>query len=179
VSVPEQPSPKRQEPQASSFDTLRTTELTRLLADHRLTHLLPVLEKAVAAKNMDLFRNSLPGDLQLIGLDKLPTNKEVLFTSFPWKKYTGEFPEWVIVWKPVLQIRDFYPYYKSDEIASLQAMLKKLKHYSGAIDGIVGPVMWKGINSFQRQMGLPRTAQPDPKTLFLIYSEYKDSIKTS
>lgn len=164
---------------ASATIKHRNKDLTNLLLKYRLQNLLPILDRAVATKDLDLIRQTLPTDLQLIGLQTLPSTRDVLFTYFPWKKYTGQDPAWIVVWKPALTITDFYPYYKSKEIASLQAMLKVLDYYSGAIDGIVGPVMWKGINNFQKKMGLDRSAAPDPKTIFLIYAAYKAQKGTS
>lgn len=65
-------------------------------------------------------------------------------------------------------MKDFYYGYRHEDILVLQRMLKKLGYYWGPDDGMVGPVTWRAINSFQKDMKLKRTMWPDPETVFWL-----------
>ena len=149
---------KREYPQAYS-DFLQAVGLERLL---------PQLGKAVEQKRLDLLEASIPRGLQLLQLDRLPAKAKVEYSAFPWKSHTDDNPAWVAIWKPALVVKDFYYGYRSEDILTLQKMLKRLGYYWGPDDGMVGPVTWRAINGFQKDMKLKRTMWPDPETIFWL-----------
>jgi peptidoglycan DL-endopeptidase CwlO len=51
------------------------------------------------------------------------------------------------------------------QILQAQQALKSQGLYRGAIDGVDGPEMHAAVTQFQRQQGLPQTAQLDQQTL--------------
>lgn len=50
-------------------------------------------------------------------------------------------------------------------VERLQRLLKSQGHYSGAIDGVIGPNTINGIRAFQREVGLPVTGVQNPDTI--------------
>ncbi|WP_461210034.1 AAA family ATPase [Desulfocurvus sp. DL9XJH121] len=124
--------------------------------------------RAVAEKKIGVFEEVLPGGVQALKLDRLPAEKKIPFSAFPWKKTVDENPAWIVLWRPPFVIKDFYYGYRHEDILALQMMLKKLGYYWGPDDGMVGPVTWRAINSFQKDMKLKRTMWPDPETVFWL-----------
>jgi peptidoglycan hydrolase-like protein with peptidoglycan-binding domain len=51
------------------------------------------------------------------------------------------------------------------QIQQAQQQLKSAGLYRGAIDGVMGPETQTALSRFQREQGLPQTAQLDPQTL--------------
>lgn len=149
---------KREYPEAYS-DFLKAAGLERLL---------PVLGKAVEQKRLDIFERAVPRGHQLLQLDRLPAQAKVEYSAFPWKSHTDDNPAWVAIWEPLLAVKDFYYGYRSEDILTLQKMLKRLGYYWGPDDGMVGPVTWRAINGFQKDMKLKRTMWPDPETIFWL-----------
>jgi type II secretory pathway predicted ATPase ExeA len=133
-----------------------------------LASMLDVFGSAVEGKNLEVFKRALPSQVQLLEFDRLPSEGKAAYASFPWKQHTGSEPTWLVVWRPPLAIKDFYYGYRSPEILELQRMLKKMGYYWGADDGMVGPVTWRAINEFQKDMKLRRTMWPDPETVFWL-----------
>jgi peptidoglycan hydrolase-like protein with peptidoglycan-binding domain len=56
------------------------------------------------------------------------------------------------------------------EIQQAQQQLRSQGLYNGAIDGLVGPETQTALSQFQRQQGLPETAQLDQQTLDRLMS---------
>lgn len=54
------------------------------------------------------------------------------------------------------------------QIQQAQQQLKQQGLYGGAVDGIVGPETENALAQFQKQQGLPQTAQLDQQTLKLL-----------
>lgn len=133
-----------------------------------LASMLDVFGTAVEGKSLDAFRRALPSQVQLLEFERLPSEGKAGYASFPWKQHVGGGPAWIVAWRPPLAIKDFYYGYRSPDILELQRMLKKLGYYWGADDGMVGPVTWRAINEFQKDMKLRRTMWPDPETVFWL-----------
>jgi type II secretory pathway predicted ATPase ExeA len=144
-----------------------------------LGKLLPKLGSSIESKKVGVFEEALPKGYQLLRLDRLPSKTTVEYAAFPWKEYVEEEPEWLVVWKPALTINDFYYGYRSEDILVLQKMLKRLGYYWGPDDGMVGPVTWRAINGFQKDMKLKRTMWPDPETVFWLTVMATQHKKTS
>lgn len=123
---------------------------------------------AVDSGKIDRLEEVLPGGVQALKLDRLPAKRVVSFTAFPWKKTVNDNPAWLALWHPPFVVKDFYYGYRHEDILVLQRMLKKLGYYWGPDDGMVGPVTWRAINSFQKDMKLKRTMWPDPETVFWL-----------
>lgn len=138
------------------------------LATAGLGNLLPKLGSAIESKKIGVFEEALPQGYQLLRLDRLPSQTAVEYAAFPWKKYSDEEPNWLVLWRPSLMVSDFYYGYRSENILVLQKMLKRLGYYWGPDDGMVGPVTWRAINGFQKDMKLKRTMWPDPETIFWL-----------
>lgn len=124
--------------------------------------------EAVETKKIGVFEEVLPGGVQVLKLDRLPADKGVSISAFPWKKTVNENPTWLVLWRPPYVIQDFYYGYRHEDILAMQLKLKKLGYYWGPDDGMVGPVTWRAINSFQKDMKLKRTMWPDAETIFWL-----------
>lgn len=133
-----------------------------------LASMLEVFGSAVEGKKLDVFRRALPTGVQLLELERLPSEGKAGYAAFPWKQHAGLDPVWIVAWRPPVSIKDFYYGYRSADILELQRMLKKLGYYWGPDDGLVGPVTWRAINAFQKDMRLKRTMWPDPETVFWL-----------
>ncbi|MEW5774241.1 MAG: AAA family ATPase [Thermodesulfobacteriota bacterium] len=133
-----------------------------------LASMLDVFGSAVEGKNLNVFKRALPSQVQLLEFERLPSEGKAAYASFPWKQHAGGDPAWIVAWRPPLVITDFYYGYRSPDILQMQRMLKKLGYYWGADDGMVGPVTWRAINEFQKDMKLRRTMWPDPETVFWL-----------
>ncbi|MFK4766147.1 AAA family ATPase [Desulfobaculum sp. SPO524] len=129
---------------------------------------LSVLDRAVQERKVGILEEVVPEGSKLLKLDRLPAQTGVPFSSFPWKKVVRESPAWLVLWEPPFVVQDFYYGYRSKDILALQKMLKRLGYYWGQDDGMVGPVTWRAINSFQKDMKLKRTMWPDPETVFWL-----------
>jgi peptidoglycan hydrolase-like protein with peptidoglycan-binding domain len=57
------------------------------------------------------------------------------------------------------------PVTSQSQIQQAQEQLKSQGLYNGSIDGVVGPETQTALSQFQRQNGLPPTAQLDQQTL--------------
>ncbi len=126
------------------------------------------LAAALQRRELVLFENVLPQRLQLLRLDRLPKEEGVPFAALPWSDAAAESPSWLVLWEPPFVVQDFYYGYRNENILALQRMLKRLGYYWGPDDGMVGPVTWRAINSFQKDMKLKRTMWPDPETVFWL-----------
>ena len=124
--------------------------------------------EAVETKKIGVFEEVLPGGVQVLKLDRLPADKGVSISAFPWKKTVNENPTWLVLWRPPYVIQDFYYGYRHEDVLTMQLKLKKLGYYWGPEDGMVGPVTWRAINSFQKDMKLKRTMWPDAETIFWL-----------
>lgn len=144
------------------------TEYREFLDRAGLEELLPALHKAVAQRKIGILEEVVPEGKQVLKLERLPAQPGIPFASFPWKKLVREEPAWLVVWEPPLVVKDFYYGYRNPDILTLQKMLKRLGYYWGPDDGMVGPVTWRAINGFQKDMKLKRTMWPDPETVFWL-----------
>jgi len=134
-----------------------------------LLSLLPELGKAVDSGNVAVLAGALPADVQMLKMERLPAQSRVKFSAFPWKHYARGGSAWIALWKPPFIVKDFYYGYRSGDILTLQKMLKKLGYYWGPDDGMVGPLTWRAVNGFQKDMKLKRTMWPDPETVFWLF----------
>ncbi|MDY7001891.1 MAG: peptidoglycan-binding domain-containing protein, partial [Thermodesulfobacteriota bacterium] len=134
-----------------------------------LSSLLPKLGGAVKSGDVAVFTGALPANLQMLKMERLPAQSKVKFSAFPWKHYARGGSAWIVLWKPPFIVKDFYYGYRSGDILTLQKMLKKLGYYWGPDDGMVGPLTWRAVNGFQKDMKLKRTMWPDPETVFWLF----------
>jgi type II secretory pathway predicted ATPase ExeA len=143
-----------------------------------LGQLEPALRQAVAEKNLAVFEKKLneamassKNRVTLIQLDSAPPVPRVsTATLFEWKEYAGVGPNYLAMWKPPVLITKFVSGFKSPDIEKLQLRLDTLGFYHGAMDGKAGPSMQRAIAAFQKENGLKETGEPDPGTLFWLYS---------
>jgi type II secretory pathway predicted ATPase ExeA len=145
-----------------------TQEMLAFLKPFGLEGRAGELAAALQRRELVLFENVLPGGVQLLQVDRLPKEGPVPFTAFPWNDVAGENPSWLVLWEPPFMVQDFYYGYRNENILALQKLLKRLGYYWGPDDGMVGPVTWRAINSFQKDMKLKRTMWPDPETVFWL-----------
>jgi len=145
-----------------------TQEMMAFLKPFGLEDKAGELATALQRRELVLFEKVLPGGLQLLQVDRLPSESSVTFTTFPWQDAVGENPLWLVLWQPPFVVQDFYYGYRNENILALQKLLKRLGYYWGPDDGMVGPVTWRAINSFQKDMQLKRTMWPDPETVFWL-----------
>ncbi len=53
------------------------------------------------------------------------------------------------------------PPLSATDVVELQDTLRRLGHYEGELDGLVGPKTRNAIRAYQRQAGLPQDGFPD------------------
>ena len=87
--------------------------------------------EAVETKKIGVFEEVLPGGVQVLKLDRLPADKSVSISAFPWKKTVNENPTWLVLWRPPYVIQDFYYGYRHEDVLTMQLKLKKLGYYWG------------------------------------------------
>jgi len=169
-SLTEFPKPEKQLPNVGTSEAAikYEQEYVDFLKPFGLQPRVAEFSKAVADHDLALFEGFLSGGVQLLQVDRLPKKGPVSFTAFPWRDTVSESPLWLVLWKPPFVVQDFYYGYRNENILELQRMLKKLGYYWGPDDGMVGPVTWRAINSFQKDMKLKRTMWPDPETVFWL-----------
>lgn len=145
-----------------------TQEMMAFLKPFGLEDKAGDLAVALQRHELVLFEKVLPGGVQLLQVDRLPSESPVVFTALPWQDAVGGNPSWLVLWQPPFVVQDFYYGYRNENILALQKLLKRLGYYWGPDDGMVGPVTWRAINSFQKDMQLKRTMWPDPETVFWL-----------
>ncbi len=149
-------------------------EFRDFLKPMSLLSLYPCLKDAVGKRDIEIFSSRLPQGMVLLYLKKIPLNSSIFFSYFPWKKYTGEPPPYLVLWRPPFHINKRYPASSpaTDKLA-VQKMLKDLGYYKGSWDGKFGRKTLQAIKRFQQRMGLPVTDGLDDRTLFWICIEYE------
>lgn len=105
---------------------------------------------------------------QLVQLESLPDAIRRRYGALAFSIGRNQPPVWLLFWKPQLELKRFYPYYKGREIVALQRRLAKINLYQAKIDGIVGPHLTGAVVALQRQLDLPVTGFPDKVTLFWL-----------
>ena len=143
-----------------------------------LDALEPALRAAVTEKNLALFEKKLAeamvqskNRVTLVALDTPPpVPLATAATLFEWQAYTKTPPNYLALWKPAVVIPTFTAGYKSPDVHKLQLRLDALGLYRGELDGKAGPNMQRAITAFQKENGLKETGEPDPGTIFWIFS---------
>ncbi len=147
-------------------------DIKKFLEPTSLLKLAPMLREAISKKDVNIFSSQLKG-WTVLSLNKIPSTSSIFFSYFPWKKYTGEPPPYLVLWKPPFHINKKYPVSSptADKLA-VQKMLEELGYYKGPWDGKFGKKTLRAIKKFQIKMGLPITNGLDERTLFWICVEY-------
>nr|WP_289510137.1 ExeA family protein [Desulfovulcanus ferrireducens] len=130
--------------------------------------LMPYLQQAKKYACVDLLRRHLPSGLQLLELDHIPGHRRLNWSALNWSKYVPDGPVWIVIWRPMIMVKEFCYRAKGPEITILQTLLRKLGYHTGRVDGIAGKKTWVAISDFQRDCGLPVTGYPDHITLFWL-----------
>jgi osmotically-inducible protein OsmY len=60
---------------------------------------------------------------------------------------------------------------EGSQLKAAQEALKELGHYTGPIDGVMGPRTASALRKFQKDQGLPVTGRPDSETLAKLGAE--------
>ncbi|MBF0588530.1 MAG: AAA family ATPase [Magnetococcales bacterium] len=108
---------------------------------------------------------------RLVRLRTLPQGVARHYTLLPIKRPDGTVREYLFFWKPSHWIGPFHYGKVGPEILHLQKQLAALGLYHSNLDGNVGRLSLKGVMSFQKTHGLPRTGIPDAATQFLLAHE--------
>jgi hypothetical protein len=119
----------------------------------------------------DLFKDT---GYQLVELDHLNDNIRNNFGVLSIPNPINRGQTHYVLWRPPIQINNFYYYYQGVEINYLQSLLAKANFYHDKLDYIVGPRLMQAVVEFQKQNDLPVTGFPDPKTLFLLAHYQKE-----
>ena len=104
---------------------------------------------------------ALSSGFKLVRLGALPDGVE----HYPVLKVAGtsaKDDEYLLFWRPIAY------FYRDIEVQELQRSLRSLGHYSGTIDGLVGPLTSIAIRRFQNSLNLPPSGTADNATLFLL-----------
>ncbi len=148
--------------------------LKKFLGMFELQGYLDQLQQAVNQKDVDLFSQALPSEFAVIRLERIPPKKMIQYAALPWEKLTGQKPDWLVLWKPLLQIDKKYPNRSSkQDLLMFQKMLSELGYYSGSWDAQFGQDTYQAMEDFQKAVKIPRTHGPDPKTLFWLCVKYE------
>lgn len=132
--------------------------------------LAPQLTQALQLNSPAFFQSWLPEDLLFFVMEELPSTKNPTYTTFPWHRYTGVGPQWILLWRSPLQFPVYHPDYTGPEIRALQHRLRELNFFDDEPDGYVGSRTWRAITAFQEAHGLKLTGAPNPSTLFWLFS---------
>ncbi len=151
-----------------------TLKCREFLRPFSLISLEGTFKRAILKGDIEIFLQSLPRDISLIGIKRLPRDAQFPFSAFPWKKYTSHPPDYVVLWRPPFHIDKKYPADSptADKLA-VQKMLKEMGYYRGPWDGKFGHRTLDAIKRFQEKMGLPVTHGLDERTLFWLCVEYE------
>jgi hypothetical protein len=105
---------------------------------------------------------------QLVLLSSVPDKIRNRYGALAFSVGPGQSPQWLLFWRPQLELKRFYYAYRGDEIVKLQQLLRDLQFYRYKLDGIVGRRLINAVLRFQKQNGLPTTGFPDTATLFWV-----------
>ncbi len=126
--------------------------------------------KAVQNKNINLFKESIKESISekilfLYFKKSINIKRKNNWSIFPWKKYTGQEPAYIVIWKPRISIL-------SDERKLKRKKLYKLllKSYSNSSYKVI-VFEPQDIKYIQKKYNLPITGKIDLSTLFFIEQE--------
>ncbi len=156
--------------QITPDSSLTQENLKSFLATFEQEHLIDVMLQALWVNSPGVLQARLPDDLLLAGVRALPENNDLSFSAFPWEKYTGQPPEWIVLWRPTVIVTDFYPDLRSLEIQKIQERLRALGFYRNITDGYLGSATWHALMDFQAAFGLNTSGTPTPETIFWLFS---------
>jgi len=105
---------------------------------------------------------------RLVLLDTLPEKLQNDYAVLEFISNKTATRMFVLFWKPMIVIPDFYLGYRGDEIEVLERLLATRQFYTYEIDGIVGAKLMKALGRFQNSQGLPVTGIPDATTIFFL-----------
>ena len=105
---------------------------------------------------------------RLVSLSEMPDGLE----RYPVMSLAGpeiQEDKYFLFWRPEIWTQEHFSYfYRTDEVLTLQQALHLVGHYTGNIDGLVGPLTSAAVRRFQATVNLPSTGKPDTATLFLL-----------
>jgi general secretion pathway protein A len=144
--------------------------VTTFLGIYQLEHFADDFQQAINKGTLSSLSQRIYGEtgLQLIRLSSVPDYIRKRYGALAFSLNRDESPEWLLFWKPQLELRRFYYDYRGEEIFTLQKKLQDLNFYHYNLDGIVGHRLMNAVVTFQKSAGLPITGFPDPATLFWV-----------
>ncbi len=134
-------------------------------------------QRALGNRRLDRLAQRIYGETgyQLVQLESLPDAIRRRYGALAFSVDRNQPPVWLLFWRPRLELKHFYPYYKGREIVALQRILADRHLYRAKIDGVVGPRLTGAVVALQRQLDLPVTGFPDKVTLFwLSHSQWRE-----
>lgn len=112
---------------------------------------------------------------RLVQLATVPERIRRQYGALAFSMAAGKPPNWLLFWRPRIELRRFYLHYRGEEIYPLQQLLVNARLYHAELDGIVGPRLVHAVSAFQKASGLAMTGFPDAETLFLLCHQQEDS----
>lgn len=151
-------------------DPLRNA-VVKFLKPFQLERYAEKFQRALSSGKMEGFTATLfqKTGYELIEFKQLPSGIQQNFGVLSIAADSAERQVHYILWRPPIQIKNFYYYYQGPEIKHLQSLLVKADLYHDKLDHIVGPRLMQAVVNFQKQNGLAVTGFPDSQTLFLLY----------
>ncbi len=145
------------------------TEIASFLALYGLEKYGPDFARAIAGGRIESLERLLASktDFRLISLRQVPPRIKENYGLLRFADGNGG-TSYLLLWKPRNWVETYHYQYRGDEIMALQRILKRLRLYNYAVDGIVGVRLMKGLAEFQRTQGLSPTGEPDLVTQFLL-----------
>ncbi len=160
------PAVKNSPPETSSSDAMAAFFSSLGAADDYAGRFHQAIEHGELERfTHDLYQTT---GYHLIGLTRLNPDIRRNYGILTLNDGLDDTPRHYILWRPPIQIKKFYYYYKGGEINQLQSLLAKANLYQNRLDDIVGPGLMRAVVNFQKLIGLPVTGYPDPQTLFWL-----------
>jgi general secretion pathway protein A len=157
------------QPQGGAIDPA----IRSFLSVYQLDRYGKAFHRAIEKGTLDTLALRIYGQTgyQLIKLLSVPEHIRKQYGVLAFTVNRNPSPEWLLFWRPQLELRRFHQNYRGEEIYKLQQRLHNLHYYRYNLDGIVGQRLMNAVISFQKQTGLPATGFPDPVTLFWVYHQ--------
>lgn len=164
------PSPRPVMPAVRAETSSINAAVSAFLSIYQLERYEAEFQKAIERGLLESISRRIYGETgyQLIRLSSVPDRIRKQYGALAFTLGPNQSPDWLLFWRPQLELRRFYFNYRGEEIYKLQTLLSDLHFYRYKLDGIVGRRLMNAVITFQKSAGLPMTGFPDPETLFWV-----------
>lgn len=163
-------APRSEMTAARAETTQIDNAVSAFLSIYQLERYEAEFQKAIEMGLLESISRRIYGETgyQLIRLSSVPDKIRKQYGTLAFTLGPNQSPDWLLFWRPQVELRRFYYNYRGEEIYKLQELLSDLHFYRYKVDGIVGQRLMNAVITFQKSAGLPMTGFPDPVTLFWV-----------